>query len=96
MSTVRKRKLMLRKLNTYFEHKGKILSEREYMQETQPPFRIYAIKKYLGGWPRMQAYLKYYWPAWAGKTVEEVAPPKEDAPKINLDALKEFDNESND
>jgi hypothetical protein len=82
MSTVRKRKNMLRKLNQYFESEGKVLTEREY-KAVGGPYRIAAINKYIGTWPRMVHFLAFYYPQW--KEVEVV---EEVAPTIDLDMLK--------
>lgn len=93
MSTVRKRKMMIKKLHQYFKDQGKILSEREYMAVPQPPYRIYMIDKFLGGWPRMEAYLKHYFPEdWAHVEKVKKEPVKE-APKINLDVLADFNDD---
>ena len=64
MSTVRKRKNMLAKLNLFFRKQGKVLTEREYMAASGVPYRITMIDKYLGGWPRMVRYLEFYYPQW--------------------------------
>jgi hypothetical protein len=84
MSTVRKRKNMLRKLNNYFLARGKVLTEREYKEASDVPFRLVIIKKYIGTWPRMINFLCFYYPGWRDTIVEEA--PVE-TPTIDLDAL---------
>lgn len=69
MSSVRKRKNMLRRLNTYFENHGELIGEREYSKDPSAPFRLYSIKKYLGGWNRMVYYLGFYYPRWKAPAV---------------------------
>ena len=82
MSTVRKRKNMLRKLNTYFLAKGKILTEREYKEAADGPFRLSLILKFIGPWPRMVSFLKYYYPHWEDNDVPLPIMPPEPPPKI--------------
>lgn len=91
MSSVRKRKFMLRKLNTYFVRLGYIPSEQEYNASSNVPYRREIIKKYLGGWARMVNYLQFYYPEWK-ETVEPEQEPQE-TPKINLEALEQTNDE---
>ena len=85
---------MLRKLNTYFLAKGKLLTEREYMAESDVPFRLTTIQKFIGRWPRMISFLQYYYPGWRAETVEEPVAQEEtkvsEEPKklSGLEALK--------
>jgi len=64
MSSVRKRKTMLKKLNSYFSKKGELVGEREYSKDYTAPYRLETIKKHLGGWHRMVYYLGFYYPQW--------------------------------
>lgn len=103
MSSVRKRKAMLKKLNTYFTNRGKLVGEREYSQDYTAPYRLEMIKKYLGGWTRMVYYLGFYYPRWKKpvetvtvKRVPEEAPKVKKVPKDPLETLstsKEPENE---
>ena len=88
MISVRKRKNMIRKLHNYFSTIGYVPSENEYGKLPNPPIRRAMLDKYLGSWPRMIAYLERYYPIW--KTTPKVAA---EAPKIDLDALENYDDE---
>lgn len=87
MSSVRKRKAMLKKLNFYFVKKGKLVSEREYSADYTAPYRITSIQKFLGGWSRMLNYLGFYYPQWADRGVSErkiwlTDPPKQPVKEV--------------
>jgi hypothetical protein len=84
MSTVRKRKNMLRKLNRYFESEGKVLTEREYKVKGGP-YRLQAINKYIGTWPRMIHFLSFYYPQWKVVEVEAV---KVEVPEVEVVVVK--------
>jgi hypothetical protein len=64
MSTVRKKKNIIRRLNAYFQNQGKILTEREYREAIGTPFRLVLIEKFLGPWPRVVSSVKHYYPSW--------------------------------
>jgi hypothetical protein len=82
---------MIRKLNTFFETQGKILTEKEYKAHVGVPYRLVTIQKFLGGWPRLVNYLETYYPKWKGQAPEmpeEVNfPERPETPEINLEAL---------
>ena len=79
--------MMLKKLNTFFERQGRILTEKEYMAFVGVPYRLTMITKFMGGWPRMINFLGFYYPQWKEVPVEVVKP------KIDLEALKSDDDE---
>lgn len=88
---------MLRRLNTYFLAKGRLLSEREYKEALDAPFRLIVIEKYIGRWPRVLSFLTYYYPQWKDKAVVEPVEEEtaQEAPKKSgLEALKAKKDES--
>jgi hypothetical protein len=87
--------MMLRKLNHFFQMKGKLLSEREYAQDIAAPYRMTLIKKYLGGYSRMVYYLGFYYPEW--KPAKKEAAPVVEEPKADaLEALRSSAEKTND
>ena len=87
MSSLRKRKMMLKKLNTFFENEGRLLTEKEYMAFVGVPYRLAMIDKFMGGWSRMINFLGFYYPRWKDLPVEN----KVVRPTIDLEALSEDD-----
>lgn len=72
MISVRKRKTMLKKLNTFFNNEGGVLlSEHEYSLNPRTPYRLMLIKKYMGGYIKMIYFLEHYYPHWANSPIKE-------------------------
>jgi hypothetical protein len=96
MISTRKRKQIITKLNAFFEQKGKILTQEEYMKQPEVPYRIGIIRKYLRGWPQMVNFLTSYYPKWKEetKTVVKEVPVKEEPAVDPLEALRRVDFES--
>lgn len=88
--------MMIAKLNKFFQIKGRLLTEAEYMQEPTVPYRTGVIKKYLRSWPAMIAYIKAIYPEWGEKRFSPTKPvnpenfqkPVESDPLEALRAIK--------
>ena len=78
MISPRKRKLMLRNLNTFFQRHGRIISEHEYRNAAGTPYRLDQIQRYLHGWVRMTQALCRYYPKWREGYVEQEVPNVEE------------------
>ena len=74
MISPRKRRIMLRNINNFFQRSGKLLTETEYRASSGTPYRLDQIQRYLGGWKRMRASLFRYYPKWREQYEAEKAP----------------------
>lgn len=84
---------MVKKLGLYFNRKGKILSEKEYMAAIAPPFRVELIKKYFGRWARMEGAVKSAYPRFADVEPEVEAPAQDPAAAMRAAMDKSSDDE---
>ena len=89
MISTRKRKMMVRKLHSFFSTIGKIPTEAEYRAYTSAPYRMAFIDRYLGNWDRAVTYVQYYYPQWQDK----VPVMEKKVSHIDLDALEEKEDE---
>ena len=93
MISVRKRKMMLKKLHAFFENRGKFLTEREYKAAVGAPYRLALITKYLGGYHRLRYYMSFYYPQWKEDAVVEEKPSTLESLRTEKDDKKEDDSE---
>ena len=87
MISSRKKKLVVKKLNTFFEANRGIPTKAEYRLKASVPFTLAQLDSYLGGYERAVMFVKQYFPKWKEPVVVQ------EAPKINLDALESYNDE---
>lgn len=86
MATARQKNAALKKVYTYFNGIGKVLTEKEY-KESDGPIRFLVIKKLFNGYRGMISSLKRNYPEW------ELWNPKEE---VKPDPLAELANKVSD
>ena len=64
MMTVRKRRIILKKLNAFFENQEKILTEIEYKNVGGTPVRLALINKFFFSYDKMVVQLKRFYKNW--------------------------------
>jgi hypothetical protein len=92
--SVRKRKVMIKKLGSFFNNLGYIPTETEYKALPEVPYRLAIINKYIGVWPRVVAHVERYYPITSNESftyeAKIVATPQPTAPtKISEEEIHE-------